>query len=141
MKVRTGPRVLRHAVSIVLLGCIAFLFFGGIIEGALWRPFRPFLQRNSFRRSATVRLPQPASRDELHGRGQGSTLVPFGDTTPLISASLLQYYRGKYAVSCWMYFQAYRCRNGHGMRLGTKLWLKNSLRRCDGPTTAGSHSR
>jgi hypothetical protein len=95
MKVRTGPRVLRHAVSIVLLGCIAFFFFGGIIEGALWRPFRPFLQRNSFRRSATVRLPQPASRDELHGRGQ-IYLVPIGDATPLISASLLRYYRGKY---------------------------------------------
>jgi predicted Zn-dependent protease len=97
MTVRTGPRALRHAVSIVLLGCIAFCFFGGIIEEALWRPFRPFLQRNSLRRSATVRLPQPASRDELHGRGQ-IYLVPFGDTTPLISASLLQYYRGKYGL-------------------------------------------
>jgi predicted Zn-dependent protease len=98
MTVRTGPRALRRAVSIVLLGCIVFLFFGGMIEGALWRPFRPFLQRNSLRRSATVRLPQPASRDELHGRGQ-IYLVPIGDTTPLISASLLQYYRGKYGLT------------------------------------------
>jgi predicted Zn-dependent protease len=98
MEVRTGPRALRHAVSIVLLGCITFFFFGGIIEGVLWRSFRPFLQRNSFRGSATVRLPQPASRDELHGRGQ-IYLVPIGDTTPLISASLLQYYRGKYGLT------------------------------------------
>lgn len=98
MTVRTGPRALRHAVSLVLLGCIAFFFFAGMIEGTLWRPLRPFLQRNSLRRSATVRLPQPASRDELHGMGQ-IFLVPIGDTTPLISASLLQYYRGKYGLT------------------------------------------
>jgi predicted Zn-dependent protease len=95
---RTGPRAVRTAVSLVLLACIAFFFFGGMIEGMLWRSLRPFLQRNSFRRSATVRLPQPASRDELHGMGQ-IYLVPIGDTTPLISASLLQYYRDKYGLT------------------------------------------
>ena len=97
MTVRTGPRALRHAVSLVLLACIAFFFFGGMIEGTLWWSLRPFLQRNSLPRSATVRPPQPASRDELHGMGQ-IYLVPIGDTTPLISASLLQYYRGKYGL-------------------------------------------
>ena len=99
MKVRTGPRVLRHAVSIgASRPALRFFFFGGMIEGTLWWSFRPFLQRNSLPRSATVRLPQPASRDELHGMGQ-IYLVPFGDTTPLISASLLQYYRGKYGLT------------------------------------------
>jgi predicted Zn-dependent protease len=98
MKVQTGPRTLRHAVSVVLLGCIAFFFLGGIIEGALWRTFRSFLQGKSNPRSATVRLPQPASRDDLHGSGK-IYLVPIGDTTPLISASLLQYYRGKYGLT------------------------------------------
>jgi len=95
---RTGPRAVRHAISLVLLACIVFFFFGGMIEGALWRSLRPFLQRDSFRRSGTVQLPQPASRDELRGMGQ-IYLVPIGDTTPLISAALLQYYRDKYGLT------------------------------------------
>jgi hypothetical protein len=36
-KVRTGILAVRHAVSLVLLGYIAFFFFGGTIERALWR--------------------------------------------------------------------------------------------------------
>ena len=97
-KVRTGILAVRHAVSLVLLGYIAFFFFGGTIERALWRGLRPFRQRRTFRRSTSVRLPQPASRDQLHGVGQ-IYLVPIGDTTRLISPSLLRYYRSKYGIS------------------------------------------
>jgi len=96
--VRTGILAVRHAVSLVLLGYIAFFFFGGTIERALWWGLRPFQQRKALRRSASVRLPQPASRDQLHGLGQ-IYLVPIGDTRRLLSSSLLQYYQSKYGIS------------------------------------------
>jgi YD repeat-containing protein len=96
--VRTGILAVRHAVSLVLLGYIAFFFFGGTIERALWWGLRPFLQRRTFPRPLSVRLPQPASRDQLHGLGQ-IYLVPVGATTRLISSSLLQYYQTKYGIS------------------------------------------
>jgi predicted Zn-dependent protease len=96
--VRTGILAVRHAVSLVLLGYIAFFFFGGTIERGLWWALRPFQQRRTFRRSTSVRLPQSASRDQLHGVGQ-IYLVPIGNTTGLISPSLLQYYQSKYGIS------------------------------------------
>ena len=96
--VRTGILAVRHAISVVLLGYIAFFFFGGTIEQALGLALRPVQPRKAFWHSASVRLPQPASRDQLHGLGQ-VYLVPIGDTTPLISSSLLQYYRSKYGIS------------------------------------------
>ena len=46
--VRTRIRGVRHAVSLVLLGYIAFFFFGGTIERALWWVFRPFRPRQTF---------------------------------------------------------------------------------------------
>src|SRR6202007_1492388 len=45
-----------------------------------------------------VRLPQPASVDQLHGIGQ-VFVVPIGDTASLISPALLDYYRSKYDLS------------------------------------------
>src|SRR6266496_3736464 len=95
---RTGILAVRHAVSLVLLGYIAFFFFGGTIERGLWLALGRFHQRRTFRRSTLVRLPQPASRDQLHGVGQ-IYLVPIGNTTRLISPSLLQYHQSKYGVS------------------------------------------
>ncbi|MGA8215920.1 MAG: YcxB family protein [Candidatus Sulfotelmatobacter sp.] len=94
--VRTRIRGVRHAVSLVLLGYIAFFFFGGTIERALWWVFRPFRPRQTFLSSA-VRLPPPASRDQLHGSGQ-IYLVPIGNTAPLLTPSLLQYYQSKYGL-------------------------------------------
>ena len=99
--VRSGSRAVRHAVSLALLGCIAFFFFGGTIQWALLQALRSFQQPRAYRRSAAVRLPQPASREQLRGLGQ-IHLVPIGDTTPLISSSLLQYYRNKYGLSLYV---------------------------------------
>ena len=95
--IRTGIRAVRHAVSLGLLGYIAFFFFGGTIDRALWWVLRPFQARRAVRSSASVRLPQPASADQLHGFGQ-IYVVPIGDTASLISPSLLQYYRSKYGL-------------------------------------------
>jgi len=54
--IRTGIRAVRHAVSLGLLGYIAFFFFGGTIQRALWWGLRPFQARRAVRSSASVEI-------------------------------------------------------------------------------------
>ena len=96
--VRTGTLAVRHTFAVVLLGFLAFFFFGGTIQRTLWEALRPFYRTRATRATASVRLPQPASVDQLHGVGQ-VFLVPIGDTASLISPALLDYYRQKYGLS------------------------------------------
>jgi len=97
VKIRTGIQAVRHAVSLALLGYIAFFYFGGSIQRAMWWMLRPLQSRRVARSSSSVPLPHPASRDQLHGSGQ-IYLIPIGDTAHLITPSLLQYYRTTYGL-------------------------------------------
>ncbi len=98
VEVRTGSQAVGRAVSVALLGFILFFFFGGMIQGALWRMVRPFQTRGAVPSPISVRVPPPASSDQLHGSGR-IYLVPIGDTSPLVSLPLLEHYRSKYGLS------------------------------------------